>query len=113
MSNTILLGGLAFVMDALFAPAQQSAPSPIKPIETDALEHGVYYIGRFRGETAIARWHAAKGRFVHAEYSLGRQRVRMLAHAASGDAREGFCPLSPTSPKDNQRISDYAFETAS
>ena len=55
MSNTILLGGLAFVMDAPFAPAQQSAPSPIKPIETDALEHGVYYIGRFRGETAIAR----------------------------------------------------------
>jgi hypothetical protein len=113
MSNTLMFGGLSFVLDALCTPTPQSGPSAATAIEIEALEHGVYYRGRFRSDTAIARWHEKKGRFVHAEYSLGRQRVRTLTYADSGNAREGFYPLSATSPKDGQRISDYAFETAS
>jgi hypothetical protein len=60
----------------------------------------------------IARWHAAKRRFVFGEYTLGRQRIRAVSHIAVGEAPEAFVPLSKTEPKDAYRISDYAFETA-
>jgi hypothetical protein len=112
MSSTIMFGGLSFVLDEPFATHSQQAPSSSAALGFDALEHGAYYTGLLRSDTAIARWHANKGRFVHAEYSLGRQRVRTLAYIDSGNARDGFCPLALASPKDGQRISDYAFETA-
>ena len=112
MSNVILFGGLSFVLDAPVAPTGQRAPSPAAAIDVGALEHGVHYTGRLRSEASIARWHAKKQRFVHAEYAVGRQRVGTVEYVDDSNARDGFCPLSQTSPREGCRISDYAFETA-
>jgi hypothetical protein len=77
----------------------------------EALEHGAYYAGNLGAAPAVTRWHAKKRRFVFGEFTLGRQRVRSVPHAAENGAAEGFIPLSKTEPKDRYRLSDYAFET--
>jgi hypothetical protein len=86
-----------------------SAPAAL-PLET--LEHGVYFAGKLGVAPAVARWHAKKQRFVFGEFTLGRQRVRTVAHVPDIGIKDRFNPLSKTEPKDAYRVTDYAFETA-
>jgi hypothetical protein len=60
----------------------------------------------------IARWHATRRRFVFAEYALGSRRVRAVLHVIDGGKTEAFAPLSMAQPKNDTRVSEYAFETA-
>jgi len=81
-------------------------------LSLQTLEHGAYYAGKLGAMRAVARWHAKKRRFVLGEFTFGRQRARLVAHAADMPMGECFIPLSKTDPKDTQQLSDYAFETA-
>ena len=90
---------------------QRASVAPIA-LPPEMLEHGAYYAGKLNDAPAIARWHAKKRRFVLAEYTLGRRRIRSVAHAADSGTAERFTPLAKTEPRNTSRLSDYAFETA-
>jgi len=76
------------------------------------LEHGAYYAGKLSDTPATARWHAGKRRFVLAEFALGQQRVRSVAHVDESGMGERFAPMSKTDAKSSYHVSDYALETA-
>jgi hypothetical protein len=76
------------------------------------LAHGAYYTGKLGVTPAVARWHAMKRRFVFGEITLGRQRVRTVAHVADSGTGERFAPLSTIAPNETCQVSDFAFETA-
>jgi len=100
----------------LCAPPVVAEPQPLSALAVlplDTLEHGAYYAGNLGTTPAVTRWHAKKRRFVFGEFSLGRQRVRSVAHVAENGTAERFIPLSKQEPKDSYRVSDYAFETGS
>ena len=95
-------------------------PPPARParrthagLHTEALVHGDYYAGRLGVKAMVARWHAKKRRFVFEEFALGGNRVRSVPHALDAASGERFIPLGKIEPKNEQRLSDYAFETAS
>ena len=92
-------------------PVGQQPMSEHGALPMEMLEHGAYYAGKLGVTLMVARWHAKKRRFVFGEFSLGRQTVKSAAHIAERGAGERFIPLSKTTPKDNCRVSDYAFET--
>ena len=100
----------------LYAPpmmAEQQPLTAVAALPLEALEHGAYYAGHLGSTAAVTRWHAKKRRFVFGEFALGRQHVRSVAYVAENGTEEGFIPLSRTEPRDNCRVSDYAFETGS
>jgi hypothetical protein len=112
MSQFVLPGGQPFRLYAPLGSAEQQPLSAPGALPLEMLEHGAYYAGKLGVTPAVARWHAKKRRFVFGEFTLGRQRVRTVAHVADTGTGEWFIPLSKTEPKDTYRVSDYAFETA-
>ena len=96
------------------------APPPARParpghagLHAEALVHGDYYAGKLGVKAVVARWHAKRRRFVFEEFALGANRVRSVPHALDATSGERFIPLGKIEPKNEQRLSDYAFETAS
>ena len=91
-------------------------PPPARPVHVglhaDALEHGGYYAGKLGVKPVVARWHAKRRRFVFEEFALGGKRVRSVPHALDAASGERFIPIAKTEPKNEQRVGDYAFETA-
>jgi len=92
-------------------------PTPARPahagLSGEALEHGGYYAGKLGLTSVVARWHAKRRRFVFEEFALGGKRVRSVPHALDATSGERFIPLAKIEPTNDQRLSDYAFETAS
>ena len=82
-------------------------------LRAEALEHGWYYAGKLGVTPVVARWHAKRRRFVFEEFALGGKRVRSVPHALEATSGERFIPIAKIEPKNEQRLSDYAFETAS
>lgn len=82
-------------------------------LRPEQLTHGAYYTGHVHSTPAVARWHAAKRRFVLSHSALGVRGTKAIAHVADARTEEMFLPLSQGAPTDELRISDYAFETAS
>lgn len=100
----------------LHSPPALAEPTPSAAwtgLPLRAMEHGAYYAGKLGVTTTVARWHTKKQRFVFQEFNLGRQRVRSVAHFADDSPEERFVPIARIEPKNNQRLSDYAFETGS
>ena len=100
-------------------PGRKRMPPPARParsthagLHVEALEHGSYYAGRLGAKAMVARWHAKRRRFVFEEFALGANRVRSVPHALDATSGERFIPLGKIEPKSEQRLSDYAFETA-
>lgn len=113
MSQFVLPGSEPFTLQVPLGSAGQPVSSP-EALALETLEHGAYYAGKVGVASTVARWHAKKRRFVFGEFTLGRQRVRSLAHIADSTSgtEERFSPLSRPESKDSFRVSDYAFETA-
>ena len=109
MGEFVLPGAQPFSLHVPPSGERQATP---EALSLQTLEHGAYYAGRLGDAPLVARWHAKKRRFVFREFSLGRQRVRSVAHITDTARREFFVPLSKTKPKSNCEVSDYAFETA-
>jgi hypothetical protein len=82
-------------------------------LRPEQLTHGAYYAGHVHSTPAVARWHAAKRRFVLLHSALGVRGTKAIPHVADARTEEMFLPLSEKVPTDEQRISDYAFETSS
>ena len=99
------------------AVAKRTPSPPARPthagLHAEALVHGDYYAGKLGVKAVVARWHAKKRRFVFEEFVLGGNRVRSVPHALDAASGERFIPLAKIEPKNEQRLSDYAFETAS
>jgi len=95
------------------ALAEQETLAGPEALPLEALEHGAHYAGKLGVAAVVARWHAKKRRFVFVEFSLGRNRVRSVAHISASGTEQRFIPLSRTEPRDSNRLSDYAFETGS
>src|SRR5215470_8130071 len=89
------------------------SPHPHGGLSVEALEHGSYYAGKLGTTSIVARWNAKKRRFVFEEFALGGKRVRSVPHALDATSGERFIPVARIDPKNDQRLSDYAFETAS
>ena len=113
MSQFVVPGSEPFTLQAPLVSAEQPASLPVA-LSLETLEHGAYYAGKVGVASTVARWHAKKRRFVFGEFTLGRQRVRSLAHIADTNSgtEERFIPLSRPESRDSYRVSDYAFETA-
>ena len=98
------------------AVAKRIPPPQARPanagLHAEALVHGDYYAGKLGVKAVVARWHAKKRRFVFEEFVLGGNRVRSVPHALDAASGERFIPLAKIEPKNEQRLSDYAFETA-
>ncbi len=92
-------------------------PSPARTthagLSPEVLEHGTYYAGKLGLTSVVARWNAKRKRFVFEEFALGGKRVRSVPHALDSTSGERFIPIAKIEPKSEQRLSDYAFETAS
>jgi len=90
-------------------------PSPAHPAHAgslpQALDHGAYYTGKLGVKPVVARWHAKRRRFVFEEFALGGKRVRSVPHALDAASGERFIPIAKIEPKNEQRLSDYAFDT--
>jgi hypothetical protein len=110
MNQFLLPGGQPLTLYPPLVSAEQVLPPPAA-LALETLEHGAYYAGTLGVTPAVARWHAKKRRFVFGEFTLGRQRVRSVAHVADSATGERFIPLSKAVLKDTYRVSDYAFET--
>jgi len=97
------------------AVAKRTPPPPARTahagMHADALQHGSYYAGKLGVKAVVARWHAKKRRFVFEEFVLGGNRVRSVPHALDAASGERFIPLAKIEPKNEQRLSDYAFDT--
>jgi hypothetical protein len=111
MSQFELPGEQPFRLYLPLVSVEQQPSSVPAALPLDMLEHGAYYSGNLGVAPMVARWHAKKRRFVFGEFTLGRQQVRSVAHAADSGTGERFIPLSKIEPKDTYRVSDYAFET--
>jgi hypothetical protein len=89
--------------------------SPARPAHAGLLvtelDHGAYYTGKLGVTSVVARWHAKRRRFVLEEFALGGKRVRSVSHALDATSGERFIPIAKIEPKNEQRLSDYAFET--
>lgn len=110
MSRFPLPGARPFTRNEVSVTRAQASSTPgILPPE--GLTHGAYYAGKLDVTPAVARWHAAKRRFVLAEITLGQPRVKIVAHVAEAGAGERFAPFSPTTPNDTCQVTDFAFET--
>jgi len=94
-------------------PPARPARSAHAGLHAEALVHGDYYAGKLGVKAVVARWHAKRRRFVFEEFALGANRVRSVPHALDVTSGERFIPLAKIEPKNEQRLSDYAFETAS
>ena len=94
-------------------PPARPARSAHAGLHAEALEHGSYYAGKLGVKPVVARWHAKRRRFVFEEFALGANRVRSVPHALDATSGERFIPIAKIEPKNEQRLSDYAFETAS
>ena len=94
-------------------PPARPARSAHAGLHAEALEHGSYYAGKLGVKPVVARWHAKRRRFVFEEFALGGKRVRSVPHALDATSGERFIPLAKIEPTNDQRLSDYAFETAS
>ena len=101
-------------------PFAKGTPPPARParpshagLNAEVLEHGKYYAGKLGVKPVVARWHAKRRRFVFEEFALGANRVRSVPHALDAASGERFIPIAKIEPKNEQRLSDYAFETAS
>jgi hypothetical protein len=81
-------------------------------LRPEQLEHGTHYIGELRSATILARWHSAKRRFVYWHIALGSKTAKAVPHVAHARSEDMFIPVAKREPTDDQRISDYAFETA-
>jgi hypothetical protein len=110
--NWISRGGRRLVPRVPPAPPPKQPLSAAGALRPETLEHGAYYAGKLGSARGVARWHAKKHRFVYAEYSLGTRQVRTAAHIDEGGTPQVFVPVARIEPKDNHRVSDYAFETA-
>ena len=90
-------------------------PSPAHPAHAGllakALDHGAYYTGKLGATSVVARWHTKRRRFMFEEFALGGKRVRSVPHALDATSGERFIPIAKIEPKNEQRLSDYAFET--
>ncbi len=82
-------------------------------LRPEQLVHGTYYAGHVHSTPAVARWHAAKRRFVLLHSELGVRAAKAIPHVADARTEDMFLPLSEKAPTDEQRVSEYAFETAS
>ena len=82
-------------------------------LRPEQLVHGAYYSGHVHSTPAVARWHAAKRRFVLLHSELGVRATKAIPHVADARTEDMFLPLSEKAPSDEQRVSEYAFETAS
>jgi len=82
-------------------------------LRPEQLVHGAYYAGHVHSTPAVARWHAAKRRFVLLHSELGVRAPKAIPHVADARTEDMFLPLSEKAPTDEQRVSEYAFETTS
>jgi hypothetical protein len=77
----------------------------------EKLQHGAHYSGEFGQATILARWHSKKRCFVYWHIALGRKTAKTAPHVVHAHTEEMFIPVAEKEPTDDQRISDYAFET--